>query len=164
MTQPAQFQFRPIDASAAAAIAGWQYPPPYEWYNGNSTLEEVAWLLDPANSYFAVYQDDALIAFRCFGRDGQVEGGDYTAAALDIGGGLRPDLTGRGLGATLLEAGLSFGRQLFAPPAFRVTVAAENERALIVCRRAGFEAAQRFRRAGDGREFVVLIKSEREDP
>jgi ribosomal-protein-alanine N-acetyltransferase len=47
-----------------------------------------------------------------------VPGGTYGADALDTGGGLRPDLTGRGLGREALEVGLAFGRSRFAPRAF----------------------------------------------
>jgi len=37
---------------------------------------------------------DEMIAFRCFGPEARVLGGAYFEDALDMGGGLRPDLTG----------------------------------------------------------------------
>jgi RimJ/RimL family protein N-acetyltransferase len=102
--------------------------------------------------------DGELIAYRCFGADGQVPGGDYSAAALDTGGGLRPDLTGRGLGRTAIAEGLAYGRERFAPPAFRITVATFNERAQRVVRSLGFAEVSRFESLVDGDEYVVLLR------
>ena len=91
-------------------------------------------------------------------------GWDYDAhhpGALDTGGGLRPDLTGRGLGRAAIAAGLAHGRALFAPTAFRVTVAAFNTRALRVLAALGFERVDGFEAAYDGRPFEVLLRRER---
>src|SRR5215216_1643676 len=134
-----EFYFRPMDSAAAERISRWQYPQPYAVYSlpDNNADSHIQYMSDPANSYYAVATaDDDLIAFRSFGLDGQVPGGDYHADALDTGGGLRPDLTGQGIGLPVLLAGLAFGRQIYAPSAFRVTVAAFNQRALTVVSRA----------------------------
>jgi hypothetical protein len=48
--------------------------------------------------------------------------------AVDVGLGLRPDLTGRALGLGFMLAGLEFARRRFAPDGFRLSVAAFNER------------------------------------
>jgi [ribosomal protein S18]-alanine N-acetyltransferase len=155
------FSFYPMDEAAAREVASWQYPEPYALYSmGLDDLEaEVAYFTDPVNHYYAISAPDGmLIAYRCFGQDAQVPGGDYSGDALDTGGGLRPDLTGQGFGLSVLLAGLDFGRRRYAPRAFRVTVAAFNERALKVVGRAGFQPVQRFLREPDGREFVVLIR------
>jgi [ribosomal protein S18]-alanine N-acetyltransferase len=153
--------FMPMDETRAREIATWSYDGPYSLYNmgGDDVEADVAYFTDPANAYYAVTDEQGtLAAYRCFGEDAQVHGGDYQEDALDTGGGLRPDLTGRGLGLQVIEAGLEFGQQRFAPRAFRVTVAAFNERALRVCERAGFQRVQQFRRLDDGREFVVLLR------
>jgi RimJ/RimL family protein N-acetyltransferase len=151
----------PIDEPSARSILGWRYEPPYDLYNADPSKldEDLAHLLDPATAYYAIRDTEELVGFRCFGRDAQVPGGNYEGSALDTGGGLRPDLTGRGLGLGMLNAGLDFGRAMFHPPAFRVTVAAFNQRALIVCQRAGFEPIQSFVRNQDEREFVMLCRS-----
>ena len=117
---------------------------------------ESAYFLDPVNGFFAVLLDGAFAGFRSFGPDGRVPGGTYDEDALDTGGGLRPELTGRGLGRQAIEAGLAFGRARFAPPAFRVTVAAFNARALRVVAAVGFRPASRFT-AADGRPFEILV-------
>lgn len=59
------------------------------------------------------------MAFRSFGEDGRVNGGDYDDSFLDTGGGLRPDLTGQGLGPEMIAEGLAFGRMTFGVWRFR---------------------------------------------
>ena len=103
---------------------------------------------------------DRLIGFRSFGSDGQVPGWDYDDSALDTGGGLRPELTGQGLGRSAIAAGLAFGREQFAPAAFRVTVASFNARALRTVKSLGFERIDSFRASRDGRKFEVLVRAE----
>jgi len=156
-----QLSFQPMDVVKARLIAAWRYPKPYAMYDPwEGDLDAtVAHFIEPANNYYAVINEHGeLIAYRCFGADARVPGGDYRADALDTGGGMRPDWTGRGLGAAVIRAGLEFGRALFAPRAFRVTVAAWNERALRACGKAGFQPVQQFAHARDGRPFVVLMR------
>jgi [ribosomal protein S18]-alanine N-acetyltransferase len=152
--------FRSIDEADARAILKWNYEPPYDFYNASSSSieEDLRTILDPQNCYYAIADDrNDLVAFYCFGRDARVPGGDYSPPALDLGSGLRPDLTGQGWGLTLVSAGLEFASRTFAPPAFRVTVAAFNKRALRVYHKANFHDTQSFYRA-DGRKFIVLLR------
>lgn len=102
-----------------------------------------------------------LIGYRSFGPDGRVPGGVYDDAALDTGGGLRPSLTGRGLGRAAIATGLEFGRRRFAPVrAFRVTVASFNARALRVVTSLGFREVSSFTATTDGRPFEILVRPE----
>ena len=87
-------------------------------------------------------------------------GWKYDDSALDTGGGLRPDLVGRGFGRTVVAAGLEYGRERVRPAAFRVTVATLNRRALGVVRSLGFEQNGTFPAVGDGRPFSVLVRPE----
>ena len=57
---------------------------------------------------------------------------------MEIGLGLRPDLTGRGLGLDFFRAGVEFARERFRPALIVLNVAAFNERAIAVYERAGF--------------------------
>ena len=70
--------------------------------------------------------------------------------ALDVGLGMRPDLTGQGLGLDFVRAGLRFARDTYVPPAFRLTVATFNRRAIKVYERAGFEPVRAFGDRGTG--------------
>jgi [ribosomal protein S18]-alanine N-acetyltransferase len=121
---------------------------------------DAAFLAGPESGFFALTEAGDLIGFRSFGADGQVPGGAYDSSALDTGGGLRPDLTGRGLGREAIATGLAFGRERFAPAAFRVTVASFNLRALRVVEALGFRRVDRFRATTSGRSYEILTRPE----
>jgi ribosomal-protein-alanine N-acetyltransferase len=140
----------------AAEIARWRYPAPYDCYD--MTGDDPAALADPGSGFFALTDETGLIGFRSFGPDGQVPGGTYDGAALDTGGGLRPDLTGRGLGREAIATGLDFGRERFRPAAFRVTIAAFNVRAQRVVTALGFRPAGSFRGSVNGRDYEILTR------
>jgi ribosomal-protein-alanine N-acetyltransferase len=154
--------FRLMDEASARAIVRWQYEPPYDLYNmdpGN-VKEAVEALLDPRNHYFSMADEQGkMVAYCCFGPDAQVQGGDYGGSALDIGLGVRPDLTGKGQGLYYVEAVLDFARATFSATALRATVAAFNRRARRVWEKAGFRQVQTFQRSLDGREFVILTRA-----
>lgn len=84
-------------------------------------------------------ENSELVAYCSFGQDGQVSGGNYRDPALNIGMGIRPDLTGGRKGAEYANAVLEFADSLFKPKAFRVTIAAFNKRAMRVWQKLGFE-------------------------
>jgi len=148
----------PLTREHAEDICTWCYDAPYDVYDMvGATPEE---LLDPEVGYHAVLAEDRLIGFRSFGPDGQVPGWEYDDSALDTGGGLRPELTGQGLGRAVISAGLAFGRARFAPVAFRVTVASFNARALHSVASLGFERVGSFKAIRDARDFNVLVRVE----
>ena len=150
--------FQPLDTPAAEEIVGWRYPEPYDVYNLDASALPA--LLAPEHAYHAVLEDQQrLIGFCCFGPDARVPGGDYRdTATLDVGAGLRPDLTGQHLGPSFLRAVLAFGRERFGATRFRATIAAFNHRALRAAAQAGFHRTATFKQGGpDGREFVVLV-------
>lgn len=142
-------------------ISTWRYAPPYDVYDMVGTDPDE--LLEPEVGYHAVLAGDRLIGFRSFGRDGQVPGWDHDDSAPDTGGGLRPELTGQGLGRSVISAGLAYGRARFAPSAFRVTVAAFNTRALRTVGALAFKRIGTFKAARDAREFEVLVRAEGTD-
>ncbi len=149
----------PLTAAHARDVVTWRYPAPYDCYD--MTHSDPDELLDPALHVHAVLAEAELVGFRSFGRDGRVPGWDCDDTALDTGGGLHPGLVGRGLGRAAVAAGLALGRELPAPPAFRVTVAAFNTRALRTVRALGFVTVGSFASPADGRTFQVLVRDER---
>jgi RimJ/RimL family protein N-acetyltransferase len=145
----------------AEALLSWRYAAPYSMYSlqpedHGAALKE---LLLPELHYVAVLDEhDNMIAFRCFGADAQVPGGAYVEEALDLGGGLRPDLTGRGLGQHVIAAAMNYAMRRFAPRMFRTTVASFNQRAGKVCERLGYQVARSFVRPSDGMSFNIFLK------
>ena len=59
---------------------------------------------------------------------------------------MRPDLTGQGLGAEFVRAGLRFAQDSYSPPAFRLTVATFNRRAIKRLRESRLRAGRDVRR------------------
>lgn len=131
-------------------------------YDGDPA--SVASLLEPRYHYHSVYDDDGELAgYFCFGEDARVPAGRQLGVyereqALDVGLGMRPDLAGRGLGLEFVLAGLRFARESYSPPAFRLTVAASNRRAVRVYERVGFETVESFgaRTPEGGREWLLM--------
>lgn len=153
------YTFTPMDQASARSVQSWRYDGPYAVYNLGPGEETLQAFLDPQNAYYAITSETGeLVAYACFGPDARVPGGDYDGAALDVGLGLRPDLTGHGHGLGLVEAILDFGRGTFAPATFRLSVAAFNRRALRVYERAGFRPVQTFAHTGNGKLFVILVR------
>ncbi len=151
------YVFRKITAPDAEEISRWRYPDPYAAYNGDPT--SVPGLLDPRYNYHAVTGPEGeLVGYFCFGADATVPVGRklglYDEDALDVGLGMRPNLTGRGLGLGFMQAGLRFAGQTFSPTAFRLTVAAFNRRAVKVYGAAGFEVVRAFGDRGD--EWLLM--------
>ncbi len=154
-----EFTFAPLDEPAARAILAWRYAGEYALYNlpPDAADAHLRAFLDPLNGYYALTDEGgALLAFCCFGAAAQVAGYAYREPALDIGLGLRPDLTGRGHGLDYVNVVIAFAAEAFGPPALRVTIAAFNVRAQRVWQKAGFRPAGAFARPSDGRAFVVL--------
>jgi RimJ/RimL family protein N-acetyltransferase len=156
------YAFRPITASDAEEISRWRYPEPYSTYNGDPA--SVPGMLNPRYNYHAVTGPGGdLVGYFCFGADATVPAGRklglYDEDALDVGLGMRPDLTGRGLGPDFVRAGLRFAGQAFSPSAFRLTVAAFNRRAIKVYEAAGFERTRSF---GDrGTDWLLMRRPAR---
>ena len=112
---------------------------------------DLAELLDPVQRdgrYFAVLGDlGDLVGFFAFRHTGDV---------VEVGLGLRPNLTGRGLGLSFMLAGLEFARGRYAPARFRLAVAASNWRAIRVYERAGFIRSESFTHWTNGGEHAFL--------
>jgi ribosomal-protein-alanine N-acetyltransferase len=148
-----------MTADDAAAIATWRYPEPYSFYDSDRDPDDLAQLLDPAGwgvRYFAADSGGALAGFFEFTAT------DHDDDVVEIGLGLRPDLTGQGLGGEFLAVGLEFaGDRRFA-----LAVAAFNHRAITVYERAGFRETKRYAHFTGGalHEFVWMTWDSRSRP
>jgi len=148
-----------MDEASACAIVTWCYDAPYDMYNPARKGAENAIhdFLDPENAYYCIATERGDVqAYCCFGHAAQVPGGDYHEDALDMGLGVRPDLTGQRRGHLFVQAVLGFAEREFAPASLRVTIAEFNRRAQRVWRGAGFKQIQAFSRSGDGMPFLIF--------
>ena len=143
--------FTPMTQVEAEEIAGWRYPGEYAFYDADFVPDGVGELLDPAQ------RRDEYHAARSAG--GELEGfaqlEPVAGGGTEIGLGLRPDLTGRGLGQAFTEAVIELARDRSAG---RITlaVAAFNARAIRVYERCGFAETGRHTRRLGGRDWEFV--------
>ncbi len=144
----------------ARKILTWRYDESLEFYNYNpSEIEStVQNFINPENAYYSIFNNrDELVAYCCFGADARVKGGNYDIEALDIGFGMRPNLTRRGITFRIINAVYDFAKSSKSTTLFRVTVAEFNQQAIRLYEKAGFKQVQKFQREQDGMYFLVLI-------
>jgi ribosomal-protein-alanine N-acetyltransferase len=145
------YRFRLMSDEEATRISRWHYEAPYDFYDATSDPDDLTELLDPQrrkDAYFSVFDEGGeLVGFFQFEREG---------TTVDVGLGLRPDLTGRGLGVRYLLAGLEFARERFSPERFTLSVATFNERAIQVYERAGFRRNTLYKHYTNGGEHLFL--------
>ena len=142
----ASFVIRPMTAADASAVAAWRYPEPYAFYDWDQDADDLAELLDPSEwgrRYFAAdAADGSLAGLFVFSVNGD--------GAAEIGLGLRPDLTGRGLGTTFVDAGMRFAADALGARSYALAVAAFNGRAIAVYERCGFREVEQYLHATNG--------------
>lgn len=152
--------FAALNEQTARNILAWRYEPPYDFYNPDSDQLEsdLRTFLTPENRYYAIWDEGVnLIGHCCFGDEAQVQGGDYSQEALDVGMGLCPDRTDQGQGSWVIGEVIEFAQQNFQAKKLRATVAAFNQRALRAWKKVGFYAVSEFVRSPDNQEFAILM-------
>ncbi len=105
---PAEWEALPITAGQAREHLGWQYEPPYDFYNIAPKLweREIRAMLQPApgDCCYAVHRGGKMAGYfelHCRGK------------TVEIGVALRPDLTGKGHGRAFLACVLAQAWQFF---------------------------------------------------
>ncbi len=145
-------------------ISTWTYEGIYSFYSMDSCWETIKELID--GTYYSVFENSNIIGYFCYGESAQVPGGRnkglYSKAeTIDMGLGLRPDLTGKGIGLEFVLKGIEFGINIYKPRIVRLTVAEFNKRAIRVYERAGFQIETSFinKRNEEEREFIIMTKT-----
>jgi RimJ/RimL family protein N-acetyltransferase len=154
----------------ARAICAWRYEGEYAIYNmgadANSIEDALVEMLDRRSPHFAVRDEQGdLVGFYAFGTSATISQVDEPALYAEnntifIGLGMRPDLTGKGLGLDFINAELDLARQRFAPDSFRLYALSYNKRAIRAYKKAGFEQVRIFTQHnihGDN-EFIEMTR------
>lgn len=149
-----RIELKPMTGEYAAAIAEWRYEPPYDFYDLDADPDDLAEFLDPESwgSSFAAWDGGELVGFFSFA----LSDGD-----LVIGLGLRPDLTGHGLGEAFMRAALDFATEKYSPRRFVLSVADFNHRARRLYARLGFIETRTFDQPTNGGvfPFVEMVRN-----
>jgi ribosomal-protein-alanine N-acetyltransferase len=141
----------------ASEVATWHYEAPYDFYDLASDPHDATEVRNPAHAahYRAVLSegDERLDAFWYFDRQGDV---------VEVGIGLRPELTGSGLGESFLRVQLDYATSQWSPATFRLFVAAWNGRAIRLYERLGFwevgRQTRHFELVGE-HEFIQMERT-----
>jgi ribosomal-protein-alanine N-acetyltransferase len=151
------FAIRPMTAADAHAIATWRYPGEYSFYDADADPDDLAELLDPAEWGRRYFAADELVDHTLAG----CLTVKLTGPVAEIGLGLRPDLTGHGLGESFLRACLNFASAELGAQSYTLAVAAFNRRAITVYQRAGFQEVDRFEHHTNGglHAFIRMARS-----
>lgn len=127
------YELRPLTAAHGEAMAQWRYPGPWAVY-------DVTGPLDPAEGFWSVLDEDGEVAgYACFGVEARVPGLGESPGVLDVGVGMRPELTGQGRGRAFAEAVLAHGRDVARTRRLRAVVQEWNARSRALLTGLGFE-------------------------
>jgi len=138
-------------------ILNWRYESPYDFYNNEVSEEGIREFL--TYPYITIVDEHKnLIGFYCTGQAARVPKGHefnvYQEAFLDIGLGMKPDLTGKGYGSEFL----SFILAQIKEDSLRLTVAKFNKRAIRLYEKFGFKREYEFNNGST--EFIIMLRVE----
>lgn len=158
------YDIKPMEDEEALEIITWKYGGIYDFYSFSESREVAEEML--RDKYYSVRNmDGELIGYYCFGVPAQVPAGNEYGAyddktALDIGLGMKPQLTGSGRGVEFVKSGVEFARKNMSATKMRLTVAAFNQRAIRVYEKVSFKKGMIFERLGrangKGVQFLVM--------
>jgi len=127
-------RLRDLTPADLADIETWRY-------DGEWSTYDVTGPIDPADGFWAVVRPGAggedLVGYACFGPEARVSGLAEVVGVVDVGVGMRPSLTGGGLGPELGAAVLDHAVAAGATR-LRAVVQDWNERSLRLVARLGF--------------------------
>lgn len=130
----------------------WRYEGEYAFYDMTADPEDYEEIVSPekrGERYFSVFNEGVLTGFFCVEREG---------SNIELGLGLRPDLTGQGRGKHFLDEILHYVRENYDFDKICLDVASFNERAIKVYEWAGFvkTGTAQLHTNGDEFEFTLM--------
>lgn len=152
------FSYVPMTKEYAEEIAyNWKYQGSYSFYNMTEDEEDLQEFLDPATWKYSIYavldEKKQLIGFFQY---------NVKNFELVIGLGLKPELTGMGMGEDFVLSGIDFGINSFKDKinSIVLSVASFNKRAIKVYQKLGFETVklEKIYTYGNNYDFVTMRK------
>ncbi len=147
-----RYTFQAMTQEQAEVIAEtWRYQGNYSFYDMDADAEDLEEFLDPEkrqDSYFVVLDRNEIIGFYNFQRP--------DPDTVELGLGMKPELTGQGAGAAFLIAGLQFAETKYHPKHFALSVAAFNKRAIRLYEKIGFKKTESFVQATNGGQYDFM--------
>jgi ribosomal-protein-alanine N-acetyltransferase len=147
-----KLEFGKLTQKNAVIIADeWKYPGIYSFYDMTADEDDYNELIDPdmrGETYFEVLSGCELIGFLTL---------NISENVADIGIGMRPDLTGRGLGTEFMSSCLNFiTKKHRNVKAITLSVACFNIRAIKVYKKLDFKEEYHFDQQTNGGNFKFV--------
>ncbi|SFM26279.1 Acetyltransferase (GNAT) family protein [Gracilibacillus orientalis] len=145
-----------MNETFAKEIVSWKYESPYDFYNiAENSIKEFL-----KNEYYAVVdRRNQLVGFLCLGKPAQIPIGSpfgaYPEGYIDIGIGIKPELTGRGNGSIFFSFVLNYIERK-GITLIRLSVAKFNHRAIHLYEKFGFVKAVEF--SNESTEFMTMVR------
>jgi ribosomal-protein-alanine N-acetyltransferase len=137
---------RELTPEESARPLGWRYPGVYATYDVEGPLGRHP-------GFFAIEDESGeLVGFGCTGAEARVPGVEAAEGTVDVGYGLRPDLTGHGRGHEFVGAVIEHVAERHPAARLRMSILQWNGRSRRVAESHGFHVTGR---AGD---FDVLVR------
>ncbi|WP_280770338.1 GNAT family N-acetyltransferase [Salipaludibacillus daqingensis] len=160
------YQIKKMTKDAATNISFWEYPSPYELYSMDGSQETISALLSK-DYYLVSTAEEPLFGYFCIGNEARVPGGyqakiyDDMENVIDLGLGIHPNFTGKGLGISFVSSILQWIEKNLTVNEVRLVVATVNDRAIRTYQRAGFISGEIFfTQVGNwDMPFIVMRKS-----
>ncbi|WP_430791238.1 GNAT family N-acetyltransferase [Virgibacillus flavescens] len=147
-----KWNFTQMTQNQAEDIAyNWHYDGEYSFYDIQADEEDFQEFIDPGlrgESFYVVEDNGELIGF--FNFTGK------QANTIEVGLGMRPDLTGKGIGLGFIEAGIEFAESNYCPDKLTLSVAIFNQRAIKVYKKAGFKEMDTFMQDTNGSRYEFV--------
>lgn len=137
----------------------WHYEGEYAFYDIEADQDDMAEFLDAEQreqSVFAITSDEESVGF--------VSVVQTDAERVDIGLGMKPDLTGNGSGRTFVTSILDFVKATYSSHRITLSVAAFNVWAIRVYETCGFKQSGSFQQPTNGSTFDFIQMERQESP
>lgn len=151
------YKFVPMNKEYCNEIAyEWKYDGIYSFYDMTADEEDLEEFLNEENwqgedfAYFAVLNNKSeLIGYYSY---------YFEEHIMWIGFGLKPELTGKGLGAEFVISGIDFlvKRCNYEKSYIMLAVAEFNKRAIRTYEKIGFEALEKYMQKTNGGEYEFI--------
>ncbi|MBR5280873.1 MAG: GNAT family N-acetyltransferase [Clostridia bacterium] len=138
------FFVEPMTLEDAKTICTWRYEAPADIYNTENSEEAWDSFMDELHFSVRDRENGPLLGYIAFGPAATLAHPELmhiyeNEAYTDIALGLDPARRGKGLGTEIFTLAMEMAGESFPEDGFRVTVAADNEPALRIYRKMGFE-------------------------
>lgn len=148
------YNFVPMNEEYANEIVyDWKCSGVYSFYDMTADEEDLKEFINEESwkdIYSAVLNDKGeLVGYYSFFFENEI---------MWIGFGLKPELTGKGLGAEFVAAGINFGLKKFnyKNDYIMLAVASFNKRAIKAYEKIGFEFIEKYMQKTNGGEFEFI--------